>query len=76
MSWRSSARAAGVLATVSLVVAGCGGGDSAHHPLSARQQKRFAELRIVYDANLDYLDPALSYTADGWQAMCAPTSGC
>ena len=68
-----NARAARRLATACLVVvvvAGCGGGSTAQrHTVSAVQQKRFAELRIVYDTNLDYLDPALSYTSNGWQAM-------
>ena len=33
------------------------------------QQKPFANFRIVYDTGTDYLDPALSYTVQGWGAM-------
>jgi peptide/nickel transport system substrate-binding protein len=33
------------------------------------QQKTFANFRIVYDTGTDYLDPALSYTVQGWEAM-------
>ena len=56
----------GLIAASFLVVAGCrGGGGARHHVTSAVPQQRFAELKIVYDALLDYLDPALSYTTDG-----------
>jgi hypothetical protein len=59
-----------VLALVVAAAAGCHGGASARHEAaSPGGQKRFAELRVVDDATLDYLDPALSYTAEGWQAM-------
>ena len=33
------------------------------------QHKPFANFRIVYDTGTDYLDPALSYTVQGWGAM-------
>jgi len=33
------------------------------------QQKPFANFRVVYDTGTDYLDPALSYTVQGWEAM-------
>ncbi len=60
----------GLIAALGFVVAGChGGGGARHHVTSAAPQQRFPELKIVYDGLLDYLDPALSYTNDGWQAM-------
>jgi peptide/nickel transport system substrate-binding protein len=33
------------------------------------QQKTFANFRVVYDTGTDYLDPGLSYTVQGWEAM-------
>ena len=33
------------------------------------QQKTFPNFRIVYDTGTDYLDPGLSYTVQGWEAM-------
>jgi peptide/nickel transport system substrate-binding protein len=68
--WKRLVSAAGLLAALGLLFAGChGGGKARHHLTSAVPQERFPELKIVYDALLDYLDPALSYTNDGWQAM-------
>jgi len=32
-------------------------------------QKTFPVFRIVYDTGTDYLDPALSYTVEGWGVM-------
>jgi len=66
-----------VLATgVVLLAAACGGGKKAQNTAAATgtsggtsQQKTFANFRIVYDTGLDYLDPGLSYTVQGWQAM-------
>ncbi len=65
-----------VLATgVVLLAAACGGGKKAQNTTAtgtsggSSQQKTFANFRIVYDTGLDYLDPGLSYTVQGWQAM-------
>jgi peptide/nickel transport system substrate-binding protein len=44
---------------------GTSGGTSG----GSSQQKTFANFRIVYDTGTDYLDPALSYTVQGWEAM-------
>ena len=44
--------------------AGASGGGS-----GSAQHKTFPVFRIVYDTGTDYLDPGLSYTVQGWQAM-------
>ena len=66
-----------LLAVSALVVlaTGCfgGGGDE---PATAdttaaapAPERRFAELKVVYDNGLDYLDPALSYTVHGGRIL-------
>jgi len=63
------------VAGLALVAAGCGGGgdnNAAETTTSSggtSEQKTFTEFRIVYDTGLDYLDPGLSYTVQGWEAM-------
>ncbi len=62
---------------VTLLAAGCGGGGKTAASVSASvatsggssQQKTFPNFRIVYDTGTDYLDPGLSYTVQGWEAM-------
>jgi peptide/nickel transport system substrate-binding protein len=36
---------------------------------SAANSNHFANFRIAYDNGIDYLDPALSYTVQGWAIM-------
>ena len=31
--------------------------------------KTFPNFRIAYDTGIDYLDPGLSYTVEGWEIM-------
>ena len=65
----------GVLATgLVLLAAACGGGGKSAATTTTStvgnsQQKTFPNFRIVYDTGTDYLDPALSYTVQGWGAM-------
>src|SRR5438067_10011453 len=33
------------------------------------KQKTFANFRLAYDTGIDYLDPSLSYTVQGWSIM-------
>jgi peptide/nickel transport system substrate-binding protein len=47
-----------------LCLAGCGGGNN-----SSTQSSQGGTLRAAYSAFPDYLDPALSYTLEGWTAM-------
>jgi peptide/nickel transport system substrate-binding protein len=59
---------------LALVASGCGGGGkkSSSTPAStgtAASGKTFANFRIAYDTGIDYLDPSLSYTVEGWQIM-------
>jgi peptide/nickel transport system substrate-binding protein len=58
---RPAAAAAGIAAIVVLVLAGCGrsSGDNGNR----------TTLRASYASFPDYLDPALSYTLEGWGAM-------
>jgi peptide/nickel transport system substrate-binding protein len=59
---------------LALVASGCGGGGkkASSSPAStgaAASGKSFANFRIAYDTGIDYLDPSLSYTVEGWQIM-------
>jgi peptide/nickel transport system substrate-binding protein len=47
-----------------LCLAGCGGGSG-----SSQSGQGGGTLRAAYNAFPDYLDPALSYTLEGWTAM-------
>src|SRR6266542_2349210 len=65
-----------MLATgLALLVAACGvGGKKTESTTTtagggSSQQKTFPNFRIVYDTGTDYLDPGLSYTVQGWEAM-------
>jgi peptide/nickel transport system substrate-binding protein len=65
--------AASVIACLALVAAGCGGGGSSSTTTAASGGstggKTFPNFRIAYDTGIDYLDPALSYTVQGWAIM-------
>jgi peptide/nickel transport system substrate-binding protein len=65
--------AASVIACFALIAAGCGGGGSSSTTTAAAGGstggKTFANFRIAYDTGIDYLDPALSYTVQGWAIM-------
>jgi peptide/nickel transport system substrate-binding protein len=63
---------------VALLAAACGGGGKKAASTAATtgtsaggsvQMKTFPEFKIVYDTGTDYLDPALSYTVQGWGVM-------
>jgi len=61
-------------AALALLAAACGGGgnkaeSSTTTTAGGGAQKTFANFRIVYDTGLDYLDPAYSYTVQGWAVM-------
>jgi peptide/nickel transport system substrate-binding protein len=65
--------AASVIASVALVAAGCGGSKSNTSTTSASggtsSGKTFPNFRIAYDTGIDFLDPGLSYTVQGWAIM-------
>src|SRR3954471_33773 len=59
-----------------MVAAGCGGSSSSGGSNSTTATsgssstgQTFANFRIAYDTGIDYLDPALSYTVEGWAIM-------
>jgi peptide/nickel transport system substrate-binding protein len=64
-----------MLATgLALLAAACGGGGNKAEETTTpgggtSQQKTFPNFRIVYDTGTDYLDPAYSYTVQGWAVM-------
>jgi peptide/nickel transport system substrate-binding protein len=71
---------AGALAVgVALIAAACGGGGSKSSAgagtttggtsTSGTSGKQFANFKLAYDTGIDYLDPGLSYTVEGWQLM-------
>jgi peptide/nickel transport system substrate-binding protein len=69
--------AASVCAAFAVIAAGCGGGggstttssSGSTNTTSSKSGKSFANFRIAYDAGIDYLDPGLSYTVQGWAIM-------
>ncbi len=64
---------------LALIAAACGGGGGGSTATSASAGtstsggaaggKQFANFRVAYDTGIDYLDPALSYTVEGWAIM-------
>jgi len=62
---------------LALVAAACGGGGGSSSTTSASGGttsgssggKTFANFRIAYDTGIDFLDPGLSYTVQGWSIM-------
>jgi peptide/nickel transport system substrate-binding protein len=63
---------------VALIAAGCGGGGSSSGGggsstgstgTTSSSGKSFANFRIAYDTGIDFLDPGLSYTVQGWSIM-------
>jgi peptide/nickel transport system substrate-binding protein len=63
-------------AVLAMVAAGCGGSSSSSGGNSttatsgsSSSGQTFANFRVAYDTGIDYLDPALSYTVEGWAIM-------
>jgi peptide/nickel transport system substrate-binding protein len=64
-------------AVLAMVAAGCGGSSSSSSGNnsstassgSSSSGKTFPNFRLAYDTGIDYLDPALSYTVEGWGIM-------
>ncbi|HEY0276909.1 MAG TPA: hypothetical protein VGC32_01445 [Solirubrobacterales bacterium] len=61
---RGGAWAAVLLPIVALLVAGCGGGGS-----STESGTKPTTLNVTFAAFPDFMDPALSYTIEGWTSM-------
>ena len=77
-SWKWLITAASFAVGVSLIAAACGGGGGAAGTTTSASGgttggnasgKSFANFRIAYDTGIDYLDPGLSYTVEGWGIM-------
>ena len=67
-----------VMTGLALIAAGCGGSSSSGSSntsssgggnTTSSSGKSFPNFRIAYDTGIDYLDPALSYTVEGWAIM-------
>jgi hypothetical protein len=56
-----------VLAVIGLFVVS-GRGDGSASTGAIRGARPFPEFRVIEDS-VDYLDPALSYTAEGWEPL-------
>jgi peptide/nickel transport system substrate-binding protein len=62
---------------LALIASACGGGGKKSSTSSSggtttggtATGKTFANFRLAYDTGIDYLDPGLSYTVEGWQIM-------
>ena len=62
-----------IAASIGLVACGSGGGSSSSSSSSASGETGGGEsggtLNVTYASFPDYMDPGLSYTAEGWTAM-------
>jgi len=74
--WKRLATAATLAVGLALVAAACGGGGGSSTTTSASGNtsgsssgKSFADFKIAYDTGIDFLDPGLSYTVQGWEIM-------
>ena len=63
------------VAAAALVAAGCGGGGSASSGGSGGKPVRGGILLAAINDNPDHLDPALSYTNEGWETLEATNNG-
>ena len=60
------------LAVVGLGLSACGGSngdDNGDNTSPSANAKKGGEINVAYTSFPDYLDPATSYTVEGWQAM-------
>ena len=70
---------AALAAGLAIVAAGCGGGGSSSSTANTETSgtsgggtsggKTFPNFRLAYDTGIDFLDPGLSYTVEGWGIM-------
>ena len=75
--WKWLVTAATLAVGLALVAAACGGGGGSSSTTSASggttsgssSGKTFPNFRIAYDTGIDFLDPGLSYTVQGWSIM-------
>jgi len=75
--WKWLLTAAAFVVGLALIASACGGGGKKSSTSSSggtttggtATGKTFANFRLAYDTGIDYLDPGLSYTVEGWQIM-------
>jgi peptide/nickel transport system substrate-binding protein len=73
--WRWLLSLFALMAALSLVAAGCGGddddeaADTTTEAEGGAAERTFPELKIAFDNGIDYLDPGLAYTVQGWSIM-------
>jgi peptide/nickel transport system substrate-binding protein len=73
-NWRRFARVFALLAALTFALAACGGGDDDEaggttEASGGSAEKTFPEFKVAFDNGIDYLDPGLSYTVQGWSIM-------
>jgi peptide/nickel transport system substrate-binding protein len=76
-TWKWLATVASLAVGVTLIASACGssnkaasgGGTTAATTTASGGGKTFANFRLAYDTGIDYLDPGLSYTVEGWGIM-------
>jgi peptide/nickel transport system substrate-binding protein len=74
-SWRRLAGIFALLAALTFAVAACGGGDdnesrgTATSAAGGGTERTFPEFKIAFDDGIDYTDPGLSYTVQGWSML-------
>lgn len=75
--WRRFASLFALLAALTFALAACGGGDdegsgndgATTEASGGTAERTFPELKIAFDNGIDYLDPGLAYTVQGWSIM-------
>ncbi len=73
--WKWLLTATALAVGLALIASACGGGgkksssSSAGGSTTSTGAKTFANFRIAYDTGIDFLDPSLSYTVQGWAIM-------
>ena len=64
-----------LFAALTFALAACGGGDddeaggATTEASGGTTERTFPELKIAFDNGIDYLDPGLAYTVQGWSIM-------
>ena len=72
--WKWLLTATALAVGLALIASACGGGkksssSSGGGSTTSTGGKTFANFRIAYDTGIDFLDPSLSYTVQGWAIM-------
>lgn len=72
--WRRFAGLFALMAALTFALAACGGGDDEGAGATTEAgggttEKTYPEFKIAFDNGIDYLDPGLAYTVQGWSIM-------